>query len=133
MKRFALLLTFILLLSIVPGCSNSTKAPYSPSDLGKMEEKKYADATLDDDFADDRIIVSIQNAYSLAFHTYTPEDFPEIKCINVEDLTTASRDRAKAIVEGNPLPTEPGMSQPDIQKYHQILCITLKIPGRKMY
>lgn len=130
MKKLAFFLAVILMISALPGCNRSADAPYAPSGLGVMEEKRYSNATMDDDFADDRILVTIQNDYSLAFHTYTPEDFPEIKCVKVEELTSGEYE--KAIVEGNPLPDDhPWKDQIDIHKYHQILCITLKNPGKK--
>lgn len=133
MKKLAFFLAVILMISALPGCNSSADAPYAPSGLGIMEEKRYSNATMDDDFADDRILVTIQNDYSLAFHTYTPEDFPEIKCIEVEDLSTASGELAKLIVDGDPLPSRypPGWREWDIQNYNQILRITLKNPGKK--
>ena len=59
------------------------------------EEKVYSSATLEDDFADDRIIVSIKHTDSLKLKTYTAADFSEIKGVTVEDLTTAYSDEIK--------------------------------------
>ena len=131
MKKLSLLLAVILLICSLPGCSETSQAPYAPSGLGIMEEKRYSNVTLDDDFSEDKILVSIQNDYGLALHTYTPEDFPEIACIEVEDLTDAYFEDIQAILDGNPNPPAMGMDQIDIYKFHQILCITLKNPGKK--
>ena len=38
-------------------------------------------------FADDRVLVALGKETSKDFRTYTPEDFPEIPCTRVDDLT----------------------------------------------
>ena len=50
------------------------------------EEKELCTATIDDDFAEGEILVVIKKAYSEANKPFTPEDFPEIECTEVEDL-----------------------------------------------
>ena len=51
------------------------------------EEKKYYTGNLDDDFSDDRIIIVLSKEETNKFKNYTPQDFPEINCKSVIDLT----------------------------------------------
>jgi len=68
--------------------------------IGPDEEGKiYSDATLKDDFAPDRVAVVLNQAASLKFKTYTPEDFPEIDCIMVVDTSTAAMENVKLQLE----------------------------------
>ena len=43
---------------------------------GPIEEKVFSNATMDDDFADDYVIVIVTNSASLKFKEYTALDFP---------------------------------------------------------
>ncbi|MCL2761818.1 MAG: S8 family serine peptidase [Treponema sp.] len=52
-----------------------------------VEEKIYSYATLEDDFAEDRVVVVLTKAASMNFRAYTPEDFSEVNCIRVVDST----------------------------------------------
>ncbi len=67
------------------------------------EEKIFSTATLEDDFADDRVIISLTNAASLKLKDYTAADFPEIQGVSVEDLTTATAARVSAKLNGKAL------------------------------
>ena len=63
-----------------------------PTDLSP---KIFCDATLEDDFVDDHVILILNNETSLQFHQYDADDFPEIDCIQVTDLTKYTGNRAK--------------------------------------
>ena len=52
------------------------------------EEKIYCDATLDDDFEDDSVIVMLKNDVSLELDDYDKYDFSEVNAEKVEDLTS---------------------------------------------
>ena len=41
------------------------------------------------DFTDDAVMVVLTHEASLQFVDYTPEDFPEIECEAIEDLSSA--------------------------------------------
>ena len=51
------------------------------------EEKVYCEIDEDTDFADDTIMVVLTNKVSLSNKKYTASDFPEISCVEVNDLT----------------------------------------------
>ena len=50
------------------------------------EETLVCNATLEDDFLDDSIIVVLKNDVSLIFKTYLCEDFNEINCIDIDSF-----------------------------------------------
>ena len=150
MKKLAFLLTLVMLLSLFTGCHSSepaqqptetpTQEPTAPTVLGVKEEKVYCNATLDENFEEYSVMVVMTNIASLQFHTYTPEDFPEIACASVEDLSTTSGAWAKAKINGEDLEAlfgDPDVIVPsdfydiDIYKYNQILCLRLKNPGKQ--
>ena len=79
-KLFALILAFILLSSLaLPG---SAAVPdellASDASLPLSEEKAYCNATLEDEFADDRVVVVLSNKASTSLRTYTTADFEGI-------------------------------------------------------
>lgn len=51
------------------------------------EEKSYCTATFEDDFADNRVLVALNKTATMKYKRYTTEDFAEIGCISVEDMT----------------------------------------------
>ena len=52
-----------------------------------LEEKIYCNATLDDDFAEDRVLIILTKDASQNNKIYSIYDFPNIGCINVENIT----------------------------------------------
>lgn len=63
------------------------------------EVKVYANATLEDDFAEDRVLVVLSNEASLKFHSFQANEFSDISCTGVEDLSGAFGSKVKAQVE----------------------------------
>ena len=51
------------------------------------------------DFADDRVVVVLSKEASLNFKTYTPEDFPEVKFIRVDDSTKLTMELVRKQLE----------------------------------
>lgn len=131
MRKIALSLTLVLLLGLFAGCHSGepmqqpTEEPTAPTVLGVKEEKVYCNATLDENFEEYSVMVVITNIASLQFHTYTPEDFPEIQCADVNDLSTASASRVQAKLNGEYI------KDVNIYEYNQILCLRLKNPGKQ--
>lgn len=75
------------------------------------------------DFEDDSVIVIITNEKSLEFHEYTVDDFPEINCISVEDLSPyAGRSTEE---KRSYLGLDGSKGRIDASKYKQILYIKL--------
>lgn len=101
---------------------------YNPSGNVKVsadsisEEKIYCNATLQDDFVEDRVILKLTRAASLNPKTYVIEDFPEIACKSVTDLTS----EATAVALGyktNELV--------NVEKYHRILLLILTVKSKQ--
>ena len=68
---FIILLVFILLINSMFVLTIFAK---------DTEEKIICNATLDDDFAEDCVLVTLKKAYSEINKKYTADDFPEIEC-----------------------------------------------------
>ena len=82
------------------------------------EEKELCTATIDDDFAEGVVLVVIKKAYSEVNKPFTPEDFPEIECTEVEDLMSFDCD-----------PND--LAYLNKASFHQILKIKLAKPGKQ--
>ena len=108
---------------------------------GIVEPKVFSNATLDDDFADNRVMVVLNNAASLKLKTYTAADFPEIGCASVNDLSTATAARVSAKLRGENVAEVFGAKsesvvfsdfyEVDTTTYNQILCLTLPTAGKQ--
>ena len=62
-------------------------AQASDAPVPLSEEKVYCNATLEDDFADDRVVVLLNNKACTSLRSYTTADFPGIGCTKVQSLT----------------------------------------------
>jgi subtilisin family serine protease len=85
-------------------------------------EKIYYDGSVEEDFADDTVLITLNKEATRQFLTYTPEDFPEIDCCSVEDLTGCTVDWVEKQVNGEK--TEETMLI-DIENYRRILSLEL--------
>ena len=122
MKKFlALLLSCILLLGVQTVAFAEVDDEPEPIE---PEEKLYSDATLEDDFADDSVIVMLFNEQSLKLLTYTPDDFPVDNISEVRDLTSYS---VEAIKEQR----ENGTNEINEKKFNQILKLTLTTKSKQ--
>lgn len=97
------------------------------------------------DFNEDTVLVIMTKAASLQFRTYTPEDFPELSCVSVNDLSTSagSKTRDQLLKAGIDPSTmeineETVIDSPEfdeenkerVNSYRQGLCIKLAEPGK---
>jgi len=90
---------FVFTLLILIFCFFSIQCEFDPSETnnrnnlilnntdGSIEEKRYSNAKIDDKFVENKVVVVLNKEASLNFKTYKPEDFSEIKCIQVTDST----------------------------------------------
>ena len=83
-------------------------------------EKVYCTATLEDDFADDTILIVLTNEASLesVYHDFTPDDFALIGCAEVRDLSTGITADIRSGEETN------------TTNYRRILSLKLGNPGK---
>lgn len=113
------------------------------------EEKVYCQATLQDDFADDRVIIVLNQEKSFELgedrqlYTYQKEDFGEIKCAEVNELTKNSTESInkqinKILKIDNPLDIRKGLlenainsQEKEIKNYRRIISLKLAKPGKE--
>ena len=86
MKRIiALTFAAILICAAIVPASAERRTKYTPEPEPEPE-KVLCTATIDDDFNDAAVILVMRREASRELLDYTPADFPEIDCINVDDL-----------------------------------------------
>ena len=126
-KFFCVAFVFLFILTQ----SNTGAAITSnPSNLTLSETKIYSTATAADDFVDNHVLVVLTNEASLQFRDYSPEDFPEIDCLQTEDLTKSVAPMVKMKVDSMKgiqpsSTTSVRVSTQDPSAYNQILCLEL--------
>lgn len=107
--------------------------------VGSDIEKVYCNATLDDNFADDSVLIVLTNEASLEslYHDFTPDDFAQIECVEVQDLSSATTEHFRKQLKGELVPPtsmRPGQSwfyqEKDVTTYKRILSLKLKDPSK---
>lgn len=118
----------LLLLFAISQCVS----PIRVNSIPINQEKIYCDATIEDDFADDSVMVVLQNDASLQFRTFSEKDFWEVGCVSVTDLSTgrsASIQRqlqaSSAATAANRDLLDKGLVQ-DLAEFHQVICLKLE-------
>ena len=106
-----------------------------------INEKIYSNATLEDDFAEDRVLVVLSNTASLAFKDYNATDFSEIQCKTAKNLSQAACNIAKAQVKGiDPVSvlnvekdnlTFKNFYSVDLDTFNQVLCLEIENKGKQ--
>ena len=83
-------------------------------------EKVYCKATLDDNFAEDTILILLTHEASMesVYYDYTPADFAEIGCVEVSDLSSGITEDIRTGEET------------DTATYRRILSLKLKYPSK---
>lgn len=109
------------------------------TDKDVPEEKNYREPTLQDKFADDRLLVILSNSASLRLKSYSTADFPEIQCESVKNLTPHTTANISALLS-NTANTRDAISADeeaasftsvDPEKFNQVLCVNIKNPGKQ--
>ena len=108
------------------------------------EEKVYSKATLEDDFADNRILVVLKNGASLDFKEHNTLDFSDIDCKSVRSMSTGRETTVKAEVAVLAEMAKTDIlhkniknivreehSDIDLLSYHKIMCLELAEPGKE--
>lgn len=99
-------------------------------------DNNNVEISLEDDFAEDRVIVVMSNKVSLKFNNYCATDFSKYGCKSVRDLSTATANKVQEALENisdhilnnTPLINYQGVN---LGEYSQILCLYLKYPGKE--
>ena len=122
--KFKKLVMMLLLFSVLTICTfynNITKAE------GETEEKIYCDATIDDEFTDNEILIVLTNEESLKFSEYTVNSFSEINCIAIDDLTDGYKDKIEQQLNG----TYTGNMPVNLSTFNRIFKLTLGINSKQ--
>ncbi len=86
-------------------------------------------------YANNRVVVILDNQTSLNFRSFAPSDFSSVGCKSVRDLSesvTADLQEKAEIITANILDNKPleEFSHVEFSNYHQILCLELEEGGR---
>ena len=129
---------YIVILSLFIATSFKSVSVKADADTEDVEKLIVCDATLNDDFLDNSVIIVLKNNISLQFNKYNCDDFNEINCTKVDDLTKYSVELLK-----NQIIAERTGDWSKIQKhkdtnmlidantFHRILCLTISNPGKE--
>ena len=94
--------------------------------INKLDKKVYYEGSIEDDFADDTVIIVLNEEETHKFKTYTPEDFPEIDCVAVKDLTSHAVDYVKQEIQNRIEGKEPKkIKRINIANFRRILSLKL--------
>lgn len=91
------------------------------------EEKVYCNVTIDDNFTDNEVLVVLTNEESLEFNEYTVNDFGEINCIAIDDLTDVYKSKIEQQLNG----TYEGNNPVTLETFNRILKLTLPINSKQ--
>ncbi len=137
MTKLISLLTAFLLIIALASHSMAASAETEYLDIyADSEVKVFSNPTLEDEFADDRILVVLSNDASLEFNDRTADDFSSIDCAKVRDLSRGCGQKIKqqydtlmaAALSRTAVPESVDAEQ--IGSFNQILCIELEQPGK---
>lgn len=123
-KIISIIMTVVLFITTMKTVPNVL----AKESLGKI--------SINDEFADNRVLVIMDNDTSLKFKTYAANDFSAIDCENVIDLSKnagnkvsrAMKNIEQHVTQGEKLEKYDGVALGD---YKQILCINLKEAGKE--
>ncbi len=96
--------------------------------------------TVNADFAEDRVIVVLNQETSLEFNTYNQTDFSEIGCAKVTDLTADMGNLVKQKIKQTKTAAmslayeetaSKFMNELKVDSYKQVLCLELNEPGKE--
>lgn len=136
------ILCLVLALVICIGMTSTVLASIAPITDNTVidnvaEAKVYSNATIEDDFADDCVLVVLSNSASLEFKTFSSDAFSEIDCTDVEDLSWYSGTQVKPQVEKlAQIATAStyalaNVDITEIETYNQVLSLEIAEPGKQ--
>lgn len=106
-----------------------------PVDAEPMPDETIGSVTMQNDFTDDKVLIVLTHEASLQFINYTPADFPEIECAEIEDLSTGMGRKVQAVLRGEDLEMDSLGARfmnrnIDVDSFRRILCLKLANPGK---
>ncbi len=111
-KRFSLCFFAIIVFSMSTVSQFKAMLGTENTEINSVETKS--------EFSDRRVIVVLDRESSLDFKTYCVDDFPEVDCVDITNLTPETEKKAEeSVKKGNT----------DVS-YNKILCLELKYPGK---
>lgn len=95
------------------------------------EEKVYCQATINEEFEETKILVTLNKAATLSFKEYGIKDFPEVALEEVRDLTAPSVELAKEQIAAEKAGNFRNQTLLRIEKFRRVLCLTLSERGKE--
>lgn len=133
MKKMSInaMVMFLIIALVLP----TTIIIASASSASNNETIKSS-ATVENDFADNRVIVILTQEASLSFIDYTPEDFSEVDCKSVFCVTTAINSMAKEAIENIHRSVTKGenlivSTNLDLSDFRNMICLEINNAGKK--
>lgn len=118
-------LVFLILVCI--SFLNFVNSNISIAYASNEEQKAYCEIDKKDDFSEDTIIVVLTNKVSLSDKVYTPSNFPEISCVEVEDLNESLWQKIRT--HKHSIECDPTMEIRE-ENFNRILALKIGNPGK---
>ena len=137
MKRLtSIVLVFMMTICLITPVLSVTSNRIDSDSKISAEAKVYSKATLDDQFADDGVLVVLSNKASLQFQEFKSSDFSEIGCIAVTDYSSVFGEKIRAQVDILSKATAStrelqSVDTAKIQGYNQVLYLRLSNTGKQ--
>jgi subtilisin family serine protease len=116
----------------IPQCS------YETAQASASRAVNNTDTPLRGDFSPENVLVVMNKEASRKFKVYTQEDFPEIRCDRIEDLTEPMMDLVRRQLEAEKSGNWDGLKSHiesnmlmDVEKFRRVLCLTLTEKGKE--
>ena len=144
-SRLLIILLFITAIMILSLLFSQGKSLYADSNENKFEKNTtneyvvFGKSSIQENFADDKILVVLNRQETLRFKNWDIDDFPEIDIISVENLTATSENVVNADLTrrkyGETYQTKNvkhvSKSKINAEEFKTILCLTLKNSGKE--
>lgn len=141
-KMISVVLACLIVISVISGSLIAVLTGGSVAiKNSNVEQKVYCNATLEDDFVDDSVMIVLTNDVSLQLKEYSVSDFNEVDCKSVINLTETTSNIVAAKLNGVENVSQnnvednhimfSNLNDFDLSAYNQILCLTLKNPGKE--
>ena len=128
-----LILAVVLSLATASNLISAFVENESETDYLETEELKivnFEDLKKSSSYADDRVIIILNNEKSLNFKKYEKSDFQELNISRLTDLTEETGVKLKNIIDSTKNISSNRELKEKVEKYNQMLCLELAEPGK---